>query len=182
MKFNFEDCRVVDELNVPEALVQITADETEVQRRIEAFINQKRGEINQNNLTDFLEQGSENSCARVNSNVYRIKDSKGHLRIKRVKNEVGPLTESSKLVKSDESTNFCSINERLKDSESFLKLESNSIPKDIYERLKKIEDQISHLQSVSPEYSQFFARKDSAAKKNAYSAEDLDRIIASMES
>lgn len=163
--------------------MQIKVNENAVKQRIEAFIRRKREEINQNNLLDFLEKSSEDSCARIASNVYRIKDSKGHLRIKRVQNETGPSDQSNFSNPYDGVKNFSSIDERLQNSEKFLKLESNSIPKDIYQRLKIIEDHISHLQSISPEYSRFLVCKDSAPKKKTvYSVNEIDEIIASIES
>lgn len=189
-KLNFEDCRIEDELELSEALVQITADGNEVQRRIEAFIELKREEINRNNFNDFIESKDKDSCARVTSNVYRMKDSKGHLRIKRVKNLSGPndaTTLPGDITQPEphdiaRERNYCSINERLRDVENYMKVESSAIPKDIYQRLKIIEDQISILKTVSPEYSQFVIAKDSEPKKKIqYSLSDLDKIIASME-
>lgn len=189
-KLNFEDCRIVDELKLSEALVQVRADGDEVQRRIEAFIELKREEINRNNLNDFIEAKDNFSCARVASNVYRIEDSKGHLRIKRVKNITGPNDAKTLLdetaqpepLSTAREMNYCSIDERLQDVENYMKFGSSSIPKDIYQRLKIIEDQISILKTVSPEYSQFVISKDSAPKRKVeYSLSDLDKIIASME-
>lgn len=181
-KLNFDDCRVVDELGIPAALVQMTVDETEIQRRIQSFVDQKQVVINQNNLRDFIDGGNNDSCARVVSNVYRIKDSKGHLRIRRTKNETGPMDVKS-ISDSPAKKIFSSINERLENAEEFLNLAPNSIPKDIYHRLKLIEDQIMHLQTVSPEYSQFVTRMDSMSNKKAiYTIGDLDKMIESMES
>lgn len=183
-KFNFEDCRVVDELQVPESLVQIKVDEDEIQRRIQAFIELKREKINQKNLEDFIESKDPESCARVVSKVRRLKNPQGHLRIKRVKNLTGP----NDLVIRSESTsakldkNFDSINERLEDVELYLKLATTAIPKDVYVRLKMIEDQIAFLKTASPEYAQFIRIRNSARwKKVEYSISDLDKIIASME-
>jgi hypothetical protein len=165
--------------------VQISVDESEVKRRIEAFISRKREEINQNNLTDFIEEQGEDLCARVSSNIYRIKDSKGHLKIRRIRNEIGPLDDRSIAKhKVDENSEkiFSSIDERLKETENFLKLKSSAVPKDVYQRLKIIEDHISLLQSISPEYSQFLVHNESSQKyKTVYSVNDLDKIIASME-
>jgi hypothetical protein len=76
---NFEDCRVVDHAKIPQNLVQINVDESEVERRIQNFIERKREEIDRNNIRDFIAKKSD-GCARVNSVIFRVKDSKGHLR------------------------------------------------------------------------------------------------------
>lgn len=61
--------------------MQIKVDEDEIARRINKFIENKRDEINRSNIQDFIETKAEDdSCARVNSVVFRIKDSKGHLK------------------------------------------------------------------------------------------------------
>lgn len=169
----------MDEFEIPESLVQVKVDENEMMNRIKSFIELKRKEINENNLRDFIDDGNEDSCARVSSNVYRIKDSKGHLRIRRIKNESGPTVKMSEHESND---SFCGISERLEKAEAFFKFEFKSIPKDVYQRLKQIEDQIAHLKTISPEYSKFVIRKDSAPRKKAvYAISDLDKIIASME-
>lgn len=189
-KLNFDDCRVVAELTVSEALVQITVAEDEIKQRINAFIALKREEINQNNLRDFIETGcDDDSCARLTSSVYRIKNSKSHLRIKRINNEIDAVhdvVDQSENFTGQEATNsdaaFTGVTERLENVEKFLHLNSSAIPKDIYQRLKLLEDQISYLKTISPEYSQFVGRKDSTLKRKVYTVSDLDRIIAAMES
>jgi hypothetical protein len=185
-KLNFEDCRVVDDLDVPGSMVQIKVDEDEMQRRIKDFIDQKREELNKNNVRDFIEEGAEDSCARLASNIYRIKDSKGHLKIKRIENDVGPF-DCRNNFKSQNAHEIpqevSSINERIENVENFLKLSNCSVPKDIFHRLKIIEDQIAHLKTISPEYSQFIVRKDSMPKtKVSYNVSDIDQIISSFES
>lgn len=181
---NFDDCHVVHELEIPDSLVQVTVDEVEMQSRIRLFIELKREENNENNLRDFIDEGNEDSCARVSSNVYRIKDSKGHLRIRRIKNETGPLDHRNGNTNEPQSNiSFSGVSERLENVEDFLEFECKSVPKDVYHRLKLIEDQIAHLKTISPEYSKFLIRKDSAPKrKTFYTISDLDKIIASMES
>lgn len=47
------------------------------------------------------------------------------------------------------------IEERLKNAECHLKLHG-PVPKDIYSRLKQIEDRILYLEGLSPEYFQFW--------------------------
>lgn len=85
-KLNFDDCSVKG-ATVPSNLVQIHADELEINRRVNCFVERKRDEINENNLQDFIEPVPTNSadnadmtCARIRSTVYHTKDSRTHLR------------------------------------------------------------------------------------------------------
>lgn len=86
-KLNFDEC-VVESVTVPSNLVQIHADELEINRRVNCFVERKRDEINENNLQDFIEPLPTNSadnaedmtCARIRSTVYHTKDSRTHLR------------------------------------------------------------------------------------------------------
>lgn len=78
-------CPAGDQL--PKNLVQIHADEAEVNRRLNCFVERKREEINETNIKDFIEQEKELSgtdqdetCARVRSSVYRYKDASSHLK------------------------------------------------------------------------------------------------------
>lgn len=47
------------------------------------------------------------------------------------------------------------VDERLSVLENRLSI-PQPVPKDIYERIKQIEDRMVHLESISPEYSQFW--------------------------
>lgn len=174
-------CPVENDIVVPKDLQQIRVDNTEIQRRIDCFINRKRDEINSNNIQDFITGEAdavtgESTCARVHSTVYRIKDSKSHLKIHRVKNESGPqtgnykdaldkLTESNRptaRVKADPDAPAtgravpAGVQERLENVEQFLQLpaaeRSNA---SVLQRLKQIEDKILFLETMSPEYMHF---------------------------
>lgn len=138
----------------------------------------------QKNLEDFLESKDHESCARVVSNVRRMNDPKAQLRIKRVRNLTGPndLVIKSESTSAKLNKNLDSINERLEDVELYLKLATTATPKDVYQRLKMIEDEIAFLKAASPEYAQFIRIRNSAPwKKVEYSIADIDKIIASME-
>lgn len=72
---------------VPKSLVQIHADEAEVSRRVNCFVERKRDEINENNVRDFIEADkdggnadTDETCARVRSSVYRSKNASSHLK------------------------------------------------------------------------------------------------------
>lgn len=166
------------------SLVQIVVDENEMQQRIQSFIELKRDEINRNNLIDFIDSSfADESCARIASSVYKVNGSKGHLKIKRVKNETGPIADDGKVQNSNPETIFSGIDERLVIAEKFLQIKSTPLPKDVYQRLKAIEDRIAHLNTISPEYSRFTANTEETTPTSrlAYSIQDLDSIIDSMQ-
>jgi len=81
--------------------------------------------------------------------------------VHRVLNTWGPQTidQSSLrrgLVNDTNSINdFPILNERISASEHRMGI-NKPVPKDVYERLKNIEDRILHLESISPEYKQFW--------------------------
>lgn len=79
-------CPVSNNTPVPKHLLQIRADETEIKRRVNCFIERKREEIDINNVQDFIGRSQEivmdeeDTCARVRSTAYRVKGSNSHLR------------------------------------------------------------------------------------------------------
>lgn len=167
---NFDECRVVVDDNQSET-VQITVNDDEIQRRIQAFVDHKREEINRNNLRDFIDDTVEDSCARVND------FPKAHSKIKRVRHETGTGLQNDCL---ETAGNF-GIEERLQDVELLFGVSVPPISKDIYQRLKVIESEIRQLMTISPEYCSVFRKSLPARKKIVYSAEDLDKIISAAE-
>lgn len=188
-KINFENCLIQQDTKLlnfsNKNMIQITANENEIERRVKSFIERKRDEIDLLNIHDFIDikklpsnltdndKNNDDStmlCARVNSVAFKMKNSKGHLRVNRVKNEYGPQTiidyksELDKLMldKNSESNiqikqeipliaiNKSGIDERLENIEDIFGIKS--ISKNIYERLKCIEDKLLYLEGVSPEY------------------------------
>lgn len=163
---------------------QIRADSSEVKRRINCFVNRKRDEINNYNVQDFISDqtskdisSNENdmTCARVNSTLYRVKGSKSHLKVHRVKNEYGPQTTTYKgaldklmenvspvKIKPDPDGPTVvpfSIQERITNAEAHLNLSVDHLKtKSIVERIKAIEDKILYLETLSPEYSHFLVK------------------------
>ncbi|XP_059610613.1 molybdopterin synthase catalytic subunit [Phlebotomus argentipes] len=180
-KLDFRECPVVG-VDVPKHLVQINTDHEEIQRRIGMFIERKREEINTSNVEDFIEGDVSESSARVKCALFRVKDSKGHLQVRRVKNEHGPQTlrENYKNVfnklqerasdggspsKSDNLRRDFGISERLTSMESHLKVSSSSESSEskkmsecVFERIKALENRILYLESISPEYIHFLER------------------------
>lgn len=52
------------------------------------------------------------------------------------------------------------IEERIGNAESFLNIPTKNVPtKNLFERLKRIEDRILYLETLSPEYLHFIVRK-----------------------
>lgn len=177
-------CPISNDISVSKDLLQIRADETEIKRRIASFIGRKREEINHGNVHDFItDKPNDNDnddddmrCARVNSTVYKLNGSKGHLKVHRVKNEFGPQTTNyttalDKLMDIGSPTAMVTIKpdpdkpvkplssgiqERIVNAEAHLNLnDSINSTKTVFERLKSIEDRILYLETLSPEYSHF---------------------------
>lgn len=173
---NFDHCCPINnDIIVPNDLLQIRADEMEIKRRLNCFIERKREEIDINNVHDFIaEEDADSTCARVNSTVHRAKGSNTHLKVHRVKNEFGPQTlnytnaldklmanASPMKIKPDPDAPTItvpqSINERIVNAETYLNMPA-AATKSIFERLKGIENRILYLEALSPEYGHFLVR------------------------
>lgn len=166
-----------DEKKIPfhkydSSLVQIKADKSELNKRIEAFMKRKRKEVDEWNVQEFCSHPAidENetewmdfdSCARIDAVFIPRSGSKSHVRVSRVINQWGPQTffsspckNSYPEVKQEHKAQSLpqGIEERLKNMESHLKLKSGcSVPQDIYTRLKSLEDRILYLEGISPGY------------------------------
>ena len=63
------------------------------------------------------------------------------------------------LLFGESNTEFPTIEERLAENENYLGI-NKPVPKNFYERIKNIEDRISHLESLSPEYKEFWVESD----------------------
>lgn len=144
----------------PPHLIQIKATNEEIDERIEKFMKRKRNEINRCNVKDFcmkdIDTECEYSCARIDSVLIKRKDSKGHLQVNRVYN--------SYCYRDQNDTEYLErhippngIEERVKNLECQLSL-TTPVPRDIYERLKEVENRLMYLESVSPEYIQFWVK------------------------
>lgn len=80
-KFKLEIEPKVEVSNVSPHLIQIKASTSELNKRIENFMERKRNEININNIREFCtsDRNSEFTCARIDAVLQKRKDSKGHL-------------------------------------------------------------------------------------------------------
>ncbi|XP_078263296.1 MAP3K12-binding inhibitory protein 1 [Rhinoraja longicauda] len=183
-----------DELNTQTRteLVQIKASKDEIERRILAFIERKQAEINENNIREFcnvINCNLENSCARTDAVFTPHPGFKSHIKVSRVVNIYGPQTrtesDGESAPKPNTMTQSCSnpaIEERLQNMEAHLKLSAGGpVPIAIYQRIKKLEDRILHLEGLSPEYFQHvnFPSKRRKIQETAqgYSLIEIDEKI-----
>ncbi|XP_076758911.1 MAP3K12-binding inhibitory protein 1-like [Xylocopa sonorina] len=191
-----EEPRVIIDSN----LVQIRATSDELNNRISSFIERKRQQVNIVNIQEFCchrdqNDDNEDSCARVDAILIRRKDSKSHVKVHRVLNAWGPQTvDQHTLYKASVSgtvqtnNNYSSVlDERLSTTERILGI-NRPVPKDVYERLKNIEDRILYLEGISPEYKDFWAEDTSSLKgtfkpvrKRTYSMAELDSKLHELE-
>lgn len=189
----------VDKIVIDPNLVQIQADSEELNRRIKSFIERKRQQVNTLNVQEFCchseKNDNENSCARVDAVLVRCKDSKSHVRVHRVLNTWGPQTIDQSILPNaiinntiyNNNSNCCSaLDDRMSTIESITRI-SKPVPKDIYKRLKNIEDRILYLESISPEYKEFWATEDNLKnistriQKRTYSMAELDFKLYELE-
>ncbi|KAH0953125.1 hypothetical protein HN011_004696 [Eciton burchellii] len=190
---------ISNEIIIDPDTVQVRASREELNRRIQAFIERKRQQVNALNIQEFCchsERSDDgNSCARVDAILIRRKDSKSHVKVHRVLNTWGPQTIDQSSLRRGlvNNANLNSINdhpilnERISASEHRMGI-NKPVPKDIYERLKNIEDRILHLESISPEYKQFWIADDSnlkslskSSQKRTYSMRELDSKLYELE-
>ncbi|XP_045441392.1 MAP3K12-binding inhibitory protein 1 isoform X5 [Pipistrellus kuhlii] len=171
------DCDLGDEKKTqahfdPE-VVQIKAGKAEIDRRISAFIERKQAEINENNVREF--------CNVIDCN-----------QVSRVVNTYGPQTRPEGIQGSGHKPSSMprdcgnqAVEERLQNIEAHLRLQAGGpVPRDIYQRIKKLEDKILELEGISPEYFQSVnfsgkRRKVQPPQQN-YSLAELDEKISAL--
>ena len=133
--------------NVDPSLVQITASNDEINGRINQFIAAKRVDIDNANIMEFCgdvtDDPNAGTCARTNAVLTKKRDSKSHLRKSVVANQMGPSMTSV-------------LDDRLSNLETAAGVNPPSdslppIPKDVYERLKALEDRLLLLERISPD-------------------------------
>lgn len=86
------------------------------------------------------------------------------LSVHRVFNIWGPQTVDHSILRKTSANSTSSITEnpfpilddRISMTERILGINNKPVPKDIYERLKIIEDKILYLEGISPEYKEFW--------------------------
>ncbi|KAK6181507.1 hypothetical protein SNE40_009345 [Patella caerulea] len=145
-----------------ENTVQIRASKSEIDRRIESYMNQKQNEVNEFNKREFsFGSGLTTeswSCARTDSVFIPRAGSRSHIKITKVVNSFGPQTQllstnqdevCSEPSKKEEQS-VSGIEERLKNIETHSHVNNES--KDVCARLKTLENRILFLEGLSPEY------------------------------
>ncbi|CAG5118904.1 unnamed protein product [Candidula unifasciata] len=149
---------------VQSSLIQIkAASEDEVSRRIQAFIRNKRNEVDERNIREFISPFSSEpgtSCARVEAVYVHREGQKSHITLKRVENASGPQTQIP--ADNDDGRSLLSyrvpvdvqradaVEERLYNLETHLNIKSDA--PEIYARIKALEERVSYLEGLSPEY------------------------------
>ncbi|XP_045865356.1 MAP3K12-binding inhibitory protein 1 isoform X6 [Meles meles] len=179
-----KDCDLGDvkktQIHYDPEVVQIKAGKAEIDRRISAFIERKQAEINENNVREF--------CNVIDCN----QGFKSHVKVSRVVNTYGPQTRPEGIQGSGHKPNSLlrdcgnqAVEERLQNIEAHLRLQTGGpVPRDIYQRIKKLEDKILELEGISPEYFQSVSfsgkrRKVQPPQQN-YSLAELDEKISAL--
>ncbi|KAM9062694.1 MAP3K12-binding inhibitory protein 1 [Sarcophilus harrisii] len=197
----YEDCGLGvlkdKQINFDPEVVQIKAGKAEIDRRISAFIERKQAEINENNVREFcnvIDCNQENSCARTDAVFTPYPGFKSHVKVSRVVNTYGPQTRSRtegiqgtghKINNIFRDCGNQAVEERLQNIEAHLRLHTGGpVPRDIYQRIKKLEDKILELEGISPEYFQPVnysgkRRKVQPPQQN-YSLAELDEKISAL--
>ncbi|KAH8357835.1 hypothetical protein KR200_006064 [Drosophila serrata] len=188
----------------PQKLVQIRVNDAELAKRVECFVNSKRTEINSQNVIDFKAEDKDlsDSCARTQSSIIKQEKSNCHLKVRRVNNRSGPQQmafrpnyelELNKLMGSrdfgtDPSTEMKKSlhNSRLQTIELYMGLAAGHSNESIFSRIKRVEDRILQLESISPEYRHFTNLEPPSSlaptvpkkmRKKSYSAQELGAFI-----
>ncbi|XP_055464699.1 MAP3K12-binding inhibitory protein 1 isoform X1 [Psammomys obesus] len=194
-----KDCDIGDvkrtQIQFDPEVVQIKAGKAEIDRRISAFIERKQAEINENNVREFcnvIDCNQENSCARTDAIFTPYPGFKSHVKVSRVVNTYGPQTRPEGIAGSGHKpvgvVRDCgnqAVEERLQNIEAHLRLQTGGpVPRDIYQRIKKLEDKILELEGISPEYFQSVnfsgkRRKVQPPQQN-YSLAELDEKISAL--
>ncbi|XP_062503671.1 MAP3K12-binding inhibitory protein 1-like isoform X2 [Corticium candelabrum] len=139
-----------------DANVQITADRKEIDRRISAFILQKRQENEVRSFKHyfpFQQPPGEPTCARTQCQCIR------RIVCRRQANDSDQRDTSTKETETNaESTGGewpNGIEERLRNLEHHVALKpGQAVPSDVYSRIQRLEEKVLYLEGLSPEYFQ----------------------------
>ncbi|GFS45901.1 MAP3K12-binding inhibitory protein 1 [Nephila pilipes] len=185
--------------------VQIQVSATELMRRINAFKLRKRKHKDEKNVQEYCGRpyidelnplwGRINTCARVDAVYIPRFDKKSRFKVTRVANRWGPQTQSSneaakriKIEPESDTTEhtdnmFENIQARLQSLEAHVELNSDeTVKKNVFERIKELEDRILYLEGLSPDYfnlpgpSYVPPRKNTTELENQYSNWSIDDI------
>lgn len=192
-KLKIEDKReqtsVSNSMDLDASLIQVKAGKSEIDRRISAFIQRKRVEVDLLNKREFCnvveaENNNEFRCARTDAVFVHRLGQKSHIKVTQVENTsttteaqaLGPEISTSS---SSLETRSCpGIEERLRNIETHLGYRpGRPVPCDVYKRLADLEQKVLQLEGLSPEYFKQNAHNinhgnDSRTKQTG-SAQDL---------
>ncbi|ERL84869.1 hypothetical protein D910_02292 [Dendroctonus ponderosae] len=123
------------------------------------------------------------SCARIDAIVVKRKDSNSHLQVEKVLNSYQYRDQKTfDYLKRYIPSN--GIDERLQSLESQLSMDK-AVPKNVYQRIKHLEDRLLHLESLSPEYLQFWDKTSvmstKSMKKRTFELSEIDELTAEVE-
>ncbi|XP_064602331.1 MAP3K12-binding inhibitory protein 1-like [Liolophura sinensis] len=175
VKTESESCEKQRESSaIPEvdpSLVQVKASKSEIERRIQAFIDRKQQEVDEMNRREFCsvfsltsDGQSEETCARTDAVFIPRAGSSSHVKVSRVVNVHGPQTVPGCMpanprhagpvkVLSETEDGTPAMEERLQNIEQHLAIDQDSkSSKDMFSRLRRMENRILYLESLSPEY------------------------------
>ncbi|XP_064541555.1 molybdopterin synthase catalytic subunit isoform X1 [Drosophila montana] len=205
--FEFFSCKIDQKNeNIPDKLVQIRVDDSELNRRVKCFLKRKRDEINLYNINDFKQLSTnaewpdsseltvKYSCARTQSSLVKQQQSTSHLKVRREINNSGPPVRPNYSFQLNKLTtaqhynnnsfeNNLLRNSRLRNIEDYMCVTSDD--DNILNRIKNIENKILLLESISPEYKYFIQFGTDLkriyhrkAKKEIYMSDRLNEFIS----
>ncbi|EDO39127.1 predicted protein [Nematostella vectensis] len=156
------------------SLVQVTADNKEINRRITSFIERKRSEVDQLNRREFcnvVDEDSEveNSCARTEAVFIPRLGQRSHIKVTHINNTKtsdeaqaldhvtglqGDPSEPKKTIQKPRPSPMTpALNERIRNMEYSLGVNpGRPVASDIYHKLQLLESRILYLEGLSPEY------------------------------
>ncbi|XP_077991309.1 MAP3K12-binding inhibitory protein 1-like [Glandiceps talaboti] len=171
MTMEGEECDIKPDISkIDPSLIQINASKSEIERRIASFMERKQVEVNDNNRREFCGiidlTEEDDSCARTDAVFKPRSGGKSHVKVSKVVNPHGPQTRlpaSPMRSRPQPSTSTSStqhkthipggVEERLSNMEKHLKIGmGHPVPKDVYTRIKRLEDRVLQLEGLSPEY------------------------------
>uniref|UniRef100_H2YAE7 MAP3K12-binding inhibitory protein 1 n=1 Tax=Ciona savignyi TaxID=51511 RepID=H2YAE7_CIOSA len=158
-----------ENLQVDPGYVQITASKEQLDKRIAAFISQAQNLVDEQNVHEFayqskltsVEKEDQYGCARTNA-VYRRPANRMHMQVSKVENQEGPQTQIDSQgnwlatnIKPEPQFDYYAphgVQERLRNLEQHVGIKSSTVPKEVYARLRTLEERVLELEATSPEY------------------------------
>ncbi|XP_068731721.1 MAP3K12-binding inhibitory protein 1-like isoform X1 [Montipora capricornis] len=181
-------------MEVDATLIQVKAGKAEIDRRISAFIQRKRVEVDLLNKREFCNvvdtetsNEIEFQCARTDAVFVHRLGQKGHIKVTRV--EDTSTTSEAHALRPEISNKYLSptflegkscpgVEERLRNLEEHLGYRpGRPVPRDVYTRLADLEERVLYLEGMSPEYfkqnTQNTRHGSDSRRKGSDSSQDL---------